>query len=115
FLILVGAPALLGAALVARIRQVRELAALTEQLVEQRRDEVAIARLDEQHRIELAVHHGLAERMGAIALRAEGARDQGEGSARDVLAQIEETARAGLDDLREALGVLREEPALPFP
>lgn len=115
FLILVGAPALLGAALVARIRQVRELAALSEQLVEQRRDEVAIARLDEQHRIELAVHHGLAERMGAIALRAEGARDQGEGSARDVLAQIEETARAGLDDLREALGVLREEPALPFP
>ncbi|WP_256842103.1 histidine kinase [Ornithinimicrobium cryptoxanthini] len=113
FLILVGAPALLGAALVARIRQVRELAALSEQLVEQRRDEIAVARLDEQHRIELAVHHGLAERMGAIALRAEGARDQENVSVRDVLAQIEETARAGLDDLREALGVLREEPASP--
>lgn len=113
FLILVGAPALLGAVLVARIGQVRELAALSEHLAEQRRDEIAVARLDEQHRIELAVHHGLAERMGAIALRAEGARDQGDVSSRGILAEIEVSARAGLDDLRDTLGVLREESALP--
>ena len=111
FLILVGAPALLGAALVARIGQVRELAALSEQLAQQRQDEIATARLNEQHRIELAVHHRLVERMGAIALLAEGAGLEKDPSVSTrALQEIEATARAGLDELRHALGVLRANP-----
>lgn len=111
FLIVIGAPALLGAALVARVGQVRELAALSERLAAQRRDDIATARLEEQHRIELAVHHRLVERMGAMALLAEGAGLERDPSTRTrALQEIEETARAGLDELRHALGVLRAGP-----
>lgn len=111
FLIVVGAPALLGAALVARIRQVRELDALHQRRAVQRRDEITAARLAEQQHIEMAVQHRLVERLGAIALRAEGARDEDGRSPTDSLAQIEQAARTGLDELRRALGVLREEPS----
>lgn len=110
FLLVVGAPALAGASLVARAAQVRELSELSQRLAAQRRDELAAARLEEQHRIQLEVHHRLVEQMGAIALRAEGARHEADGRSREqALADVETTARAGLDDLRRALGLLREE------
>lgn len=110
FLLAVGAPALLGATLIRRIRQVRELDSLRRRLAARRRDDVAAARLGEQQRIELAVQHRLVERLGAIALRAEGATGQDSQSARAALAEIEQTSRAGLEELRQALGVLHEEP-----
>lgn len=108
FLIVLGAPAILGTILVARAAQVRELTALSRRLDAQRADTVAAARLEEQHRIELAVHHRLVELMGAVALRAQGALREPAGPHGTALREIEETARSGLTELREALGVLRE-------
>lgn len=118
YLLVLGAPAVAGVSLVARARQVRDLTALSEQLAAQRSTELAAARLEEQQRIESAVHHRLVEQMGAIALRADGARHEVGAGARDrALAEVEASARAGLDDLREALGLLRghAEPPLPAP
>ena len=109
YLLLLGAPAVAGASVVARARQVRELTALSGRLAAQRTRELEVARLEEQQRIELAVHHRIVEQMGAIALRADGARRDGDPRSRQrALGEVEELARTGLDSLRAALGLLRE-------
>lgn len=112
YLLLVGAPAVVGASFVARARQVRELTALSDQLAVQRARDLEAARLEEQQRIELAVHHRIVEQMGAIALRADGARHVGDpGSRHHALGEVEELARSGLESLRAAIGLLRDDAA----
>ncbi len=113
-LIVVGAPAWAGATLVARERQVSRLGALSEQLATQREAELVAARLEEQRRIEARIHHRLVEQLGAIALRADGAaRDARPEARRAALTDVESAARAGLDSLRQALGLLRSDVDQP--
>jgi len=109
FLLVLGGPAVAGASLVRRAAQVGELGLLSARLTAQRRDDLRAARIEEQQRIELQVHQRLVEQMGAIALRAEGAQRSSSATVRRLaLRDVEATARAGLTDLREVLGVLRE-------
>ena len=110
FLLVVGGPALVGALLADRARQVRRLEALQAELDEQQRVDVAAARLDEQSRVQQEVHARMAERVAGIVLRAEGARRAHDATALPVL---EQEARGVLDQLRETLGSLSEPtPAL---
>lgn len=104
FLVVVGGPAVAGAAVTTRARQVRRLSMLQAELEELQRMQVAAARLQEQSRVSREVHTGLAERIAGIALRAEGARRAEDATA---LAAIEVEARSVLDRLRETLGSLR--------
>ena len=109
FLLVLAGPAVVGASLVARTGQVRELSRLSARLATQRDDDLRAARLEEQQRIELVVHRRLVEQMGAIALRAEGARHTVDPEMRQrALEDVEATARTGLAELRKALGVLRD-------
>lgn len=111
FLLVLGAPAVAGASLVARADQVRDLEALSVRRCAQRADDLAAARLEEQHRIELEVYHRLVEQLGAVALRADGARHEVSAIARDqALLAVEATARSALDELRHALGRLGAAP-----
>lgn len=100
-------PMLAGAAVTARARQARQLTRLRAEVDEQQRIEVAAARLEEQNRIQREVHAVLAERIGAIALRAEGARRSSDPEA---LPAIEAESRGVLDQLRAALGSLAPPP-----
>ena len=112
FLILVGAPALAGAALTARRRQVRELTDLTTRLLSQRSAAVSSARLQERNRVQLEVHRQISEQLTAVVLRAEGGlRDSSAESARQTLVELEGAARDSLDQLRATLGSLRDAPA----
>jgi signal transduction histidine kinase len=109
FTVVVGGPALAGAAVVARARQVRELTGLSAELGAQRRTEVEAARLEEQTRVQEQVHRQISQRVGAIALRAEGAQvASSTASVQAALAEVEQAGRAALDELRDALGSLRE-------
>lgn len=111
FLVVVGGPAIAGAAVTARARQVRRLEQVRAEYDEQQRVEVAAARLEEQNRIQEQVHARLAERIAGIAVRAEGAQRQpAEHDATDDLGVIETEARAVLDQLRAALGSLAPQP-----
>jgi signal transduction histidine kinase len=110
FLVLVGAPAAAGAAVALRGRQVRRLEVLRGQLDEQHQAEVAAARLEEQSRVHQQLHSRLAERIAAIALRAEGAQRAPDPAA---LTDLEEESRAVLDQLRTALGSLRADEPEP--
>lgn len=101
YTVVVAGPAAAGAAVAVRRRQVRRLARLQAELAEEHRIDVAAARLDEQNRVQQEVHARLAERIGAIALRAEGAESSGDAASLDV---IETEARDVLDQLRTALG-----------
>jgi len=103
FLVVVGGSAGAGAAVTLRARQVRRLERLAAELDEQQRVEVAAARLEEQNRVHQDVHSRLAERIAAIAIRAEGAQRAPDGEALEVL---EVEAREVLDELRAALGSL---------
>ncbi len=121
FLVVVGGAAGGGAAVTLRARQVDRLERLAAELDEQQRVEVAAARLDEQTRVQQQVHAMLAERIAAIAVRAEGAQRSHD---EEALATLEAEARGVLDQLRAALGTLaspdareaepdaREEPLL---
>lgn len=108
FTVVVGGPAVAGAAVTVRARQVARLERLQAELDEQHRIDVAAARLDEQVRIQQDVHARLAERIAAIAVRAQGARAGADDAA---LAAIETEAREVLDQLRGALGSLAAAPA----
>ena len=115
---LVGGPAAAGTLIVENARQVRRLDALVERLRAQQTAEVEAARLNEQIRVGHEVYSGLAERIGAVATLAEGARRTRQGA--DVLMLLETEAREVLDQLRAALGELRsaktrhvELPGLP--
>lgn len=110
FLVAVGGPATAGAALAGRARQVRELRRLAGHIAEQRDAEVRSARAEERTRVEVGLHRGFSEDLAAIAMRAESARDRPDDEVRRALAEIETSARRGLDRLREALGTLRETP-----
>ncbi len=111
FLFVAGGPAVAGALVSARARQVRELTRLVAALRDQRLVEVEAARLAEQTRVEQEVHRGISQRVGAIALRAEGARRSGSPEdAVAALAEVEGVARGALDQLREVLGTLRTSP-----
>ena len=104
FLVVVGGPAIAGAAVSTRASQVSRLTRLQAELEELQRIEVAAARLEEQSRVSGEVHARLAENIAGIALRAEGARRAADTTA---LAAIETEARSVLDLLREALGSMR--------
>ncbi len=110
FLVVVGGPAVAGAAMTTRADQVRRLTRLQAELDELQRIEVAAARLDEQARVMAEVHSGLAEQIAAIGIRAEGARRAEDATA---LAAIETEARTVLDRLRDALGSLRTDDGTP--
>ena len=100
-----GGPAIAGAAVATRARQVRRLERLERELAAQRDLETRAAALEERLRLRSTVHERVAERIAAIALLAEGAR---RGGAEAVMACLESEARSVLDDLRETIGVLRD-------
>ena len=111
FLVVVGGPAMAGAAVAARARQARELTQLSTDLEAQRRADLETARLEEQNRVQEQVHRQISQRVGAIALRAEGAQlSPSARDARAALAEVESVARGALEQLREALGSLHEPP-----
>lgn len=108
FLIITGGPALAGAAIRQRRRQVRDLRQLTADLAAQHESEKRVARLNERNRIEVELSRDLSEQIAAIVVRARGAQaapiaDQGQ-----AFAEIEDTARSTLDRLRQALGTLAD-------
>ena len=115
FLMVVGGPALAGAATGGRARQVRELRRLAGQVARQRAAEVRAARMQERHRLEVSLHRGFSEQVVAIGVRAEGAQQAPADEARQALADIEDAARRALEELRGALGVLRERSEEPAP
>ncbi|MHA7861447.1 sensor histidine kinase [Tessaracoccus sp. Y36] len=106
FAVLVGGPALAGAAVKARALHVGRLARLQAELEEQQRIDVEAARLDVLNGVQAEVHADLAERIAGIALRAEGALRGGD---RTALPVLERQARQVLDLLRDAVGSMREE------
>lgn len=117
FLVAVGGAAGGGAAVTLRARQVERMERLAAELDEQQRVDVAAARLEEQNRIQQQVHARLAERIAAIAVRAEGAQRSRDPDALEIL---ESEARGVIDQLRAALGALapssvREPDAEPEP
>lgn len=107
FLLVVGVPVTVGAVVGLRARQLRRLEQLSARLEEQGRLEVAAARMEEQSRVQQLLHARLAERIAGISLRATGALRSGDATA---LADLESESRGVLDQLREALGVLRLPP-----
>lgn len=109
-LLVVGAPSLAGGAVRGRAAQVRELDRLARLLDAQREAEVHAARLEERNRLELSLHRGFSEQVAAIAMRTESAVGAEGEAIRHALAEVEAAARHGLDELREALGTLRESP-----
>lgn len=117
FAVVLGAPALVGRAVVERARQLRELTVRTDQLQRLRADEQRTVRLEEQARLEAGVQRAVLQRMGAIALQAAGverAAATDPGRAQQALVAVECSARAALDELREVLGSLRApEPEPP--
>lgn len=112
-LLAVGAPASAGAVVRLRAAQVHELDRLTARLTEQRADQVRLARLQERARVEARLHRGFGEQVAAIVMRAESAHGADEATARAALSDVEDAARAGLEQLREALGDL--DPVSPTP
>ena len=109
FVMVAGAPAIAGAAVAGRARQVRQLRQLGGQLAIQRDTEVQAVRLRERNRIEVYLHRGFSEQFSAIVMRAESVVvGAGGADVRTALADIEQTARATLDELRRALGTLRD-------
>lgn len=108
FSVVAGGPAIAGAAVATRARQVRRLELLEHELTAQRALETQAAALEERLRIRSTVHERIGERIAAIALLAEGARLGGDGA---VIAAIETEARTVLDRLRETIGVLRDRPS----
>src|SRR5690606_11438227 len=110
-LVSVGALSIGGAGVQLRAAQVRELKRVAALLEAQRETEVRAARLAERNRVEIRLHRGFSEHVAAIAMRAESAVGADADGVRQALADIERAARACLDELREALGSLGDEPA----
>jgi signal transduction histidine kinase len=108
FAALVGGPALAGAVVEARARQVRELRRLSRLHAQQREAELRAVRLGERNRVERAVTQSMVQRMSGMVVQVSGARS-GAGSPEvgQALRRLEDTARGALDDLRETLGSLR--------
>ena len=118
-LLSVGVPAVCGAVVRGRAAQVRELRRVAALLDAQRGAEVRSARLEERNRLEIRLHRGFSEQVAAIAMRAEGAVGAEAEAVRQALIDVERAARASLDELRDVLGSLRDEPevnrAVPLP
>ena len=111
FLVMLGGPALLGALLGIRTRQLNRLHRLSVTRSAQHASEVRATRLEEQNRIASGVQHGVIQAMGAIVVQARGAdRTESVSEVRDALSAIEASARHALDDLRAHVGLLREPP-----
>lgn len=113
FLLVIGAPALAGAILRSRTRQVRELRRLRALLATQREREIRVARMAEQNRIEVDLHRGFSEQIVGIILRGEGAQDAPDDELRSALSDIEGSARSTLDRLRTSLGTLNDAQTPP--
>ena len=107
----VGASALGGAVVRGRAAQARELRRVAALLETQRGAEVRAARLEERNRLEIRLHRGFSEQAAAIAMRAESAVGAEAAAVRRALADVESATRASLDELREVLSSLRDEPA----
>ena len=116
FLLLVGAPAVAGAALTRRRAQAATLRRLADRIAAQRAADVEAARLEERQRVEVEVHRRVIERVGGVVLLAEGARhNPSPTDVREALARIEDAARGALTELREAVGTLRTAPEPTVP
>ena len=114
-LVAVGAPALAGAVVRGRSLQVRELRRLAALLAAQRETEVRAARLEERNRLEMRLHRGFSEQVAAIAMRTESAVGAEDATVKHALTEVEAASRQSLDELREALGSLREPAPAPPP
>lgn len=112
FLVALGGPALVGATWSSRARQVRELQRLSAVRTAQVAADVRVARINEVNRLASALQHDVIQSLGGIVVRAEGARSS-PGEAGSALADIEDSARAVLDQLRAQIGRLREQQADP--
>jgi signal transduction histidine kinase len=107
FVLVLGAPATLGHLLAARRRELRELRARRAELEAALEDARAAAVAEERARLALAVHDALAHRLGDIALQAAAAERLGGEAGRAALTAAEHAGRAALDEIRDAIGVLR--------
>lgn len=110
FLLVVGAPAAAAVAVRTRARQVRKLQRLHDVLALQRERAVQVARLEERNRIEVDLERSFCEQITAILLCAEGAQTAPAEKVGEALSDVENTARATLDQLRQALGTLNDSP-----
>ena len=110
FALLLGTPVVVGVLLRERGAAVEELAGRAEVLRAALEEQEAAAVAEERARVTMGVHDALAHRVGEISLQAAGAQRvaaQAPEAALVALARIEDAARAALDDIREAIGVLR--------
>lgn len=121
-LVVLGAPALLGAGWAARARQLRELRRLYALRAEQVAAQVETARIAETNRIAGMVQTGVVQTLGAILVRAEGALGRGTaGTGQDAVArrvaltEIEQSTRDALDQMRGHIGSLRAPSDGPVP
>ncbi|MEP9385150.1 histidine kinase [Nocardioides cheoyonin] len=113
YLLLLGGPAVVGALVAARGRQLAELRRLAREVEEQRDAGADAARLEQQSAVAAAVQHGVIQTMGAIVVQADGARRTADpADVRRALDAIERSARRALDELRAQVGTLREPAAV---
>ena len=112
--LVIGPPdGLAGAVVRGRAHQVRELRRVAGLLAAQRETEVRAARLEERNRLEMRLHRGFSEQVAAIAMRTESAVGAEGETVKHALAEVEAASRQSLDELREALGSLREPAPVP--
>ena len=109
YLLAVGGPATAGAVVRARAAQVRELRRLAGLRELQLQEAARAAGLRERNRVEIGLHRGFSEQVAAIVLRMEGALDASPEQRRLALADVEAASRHTLEDLRQALGTLRDD------
>jgi signal transduction histidine kinase len=88
-----------------QVQELRRLAALLE---EQREEAARAAELRERNRVEIALHRGFSEQIAAIVMRVEGALGASPEAMAPALADVEAASRHTLQELREALGTLRD-------
>jgi signal transduction histidine kinase len=111
-LVVVGAPAALGALLSSRNAQIALLRERTARLAREEDAVVDATRAEERARLATAVHQAVAQRLGEIAVQAAGAERLGDSDIAKTVAalgRIENAARLSLEELRGAIGVLRSQ------
>lgn len=115
YLLVAGGPAVAGAVVRARAAQVQELRRVAGLLAVQREEAARAAELKERNRVEIGLHRGFSEQVAAIVMRMEGARAAGPEELAHALADVEAASRHTLQDLRHALGTLRDSTPLAAP
>jgi signal transduction histidine kinase len=108
YLLVVGGPACAGVMVRDRSTQVRELRRLAGLLELQREEAARAAELRERNRVEIGLHRGFSEQIAAIVMRVEGAVGSSPEDMAHALADVEAASRHTLEELRRALGTLRD-------